>query len=142
MTEERRRQEINEAVRAGEKALVSLRAAQSKLDSARNWGIWDMLGGGLITSMIKHSRIDDASSCLESARTDLKIFQRELKDISDFSELGIDVGGFLSFADLFLDGIIADWMVQRKIDEAIKQVDSGIMRVESMISRLKARRGV
>ena len=101
-----------------------------------------MLGGGLITSMIKHSRIDDASSCLESARTDLKIFQRELKDISDFSELGIDVGGFLSFADLFLDGIIADWMVQRKIDEAIKQVDSGIMRVESMISRLKARRGV
>lgn len=52
------------------------------------------------------------------------------------------MGGFLSFADLFLDGIIADWMVQRKIDEAIKQVDSGIMRVESMISRLKARRGV
>ncbi len=142
MTEERRRQEINEAVRAGEKALVSLRAAQSKLASARNWGIWDMLGGGLITSMIKHSRIDDASSYLESARMDLKIFQRELKDISDFSELGIDVGGFLSFADLFLDGIIADWMVQRKIDEAIKQVDSGIMRVESMVSRLKAQRGV
>lgn len=142
MTEERRRQEINEAVRAGEKALVSLRAAQSKLVSARNWGIWDILGGGLITSMVKHSRIDDASSYLESARMDLKVFQRELKDISDFSELGIDVGGFLSFADLFLDGIIADWMVQRKIDEAIRQVDNGIMRVESMISSLKAPRGV
>ena len=138
MTEERRRQEINEAVRAGEKTLVSLRAAQSKLASARNWGIWDMLGGGLITSMIKHSRIDDASSYLESARTDLKIFQRELKDISDFSELWSDVGGFLSFADLLLDVIISDWIVQVYIGEAIKPVDSEISRVGSIIIRLRA----
>ena len=40
------RQEISEAIRAGERALSSLRAAQDKLGSARNWGIFDMLGGG------------------------------------------------------------------------------------------------
>ena len=34
MTEARRRQEIEEAVRAGEKALSSLRAARSMLESA------------------------------------------------------------------------------------------------------------
>lgn len=142
MTEARRRQEIEEAVRAGEKALISLRAARSQLESARKWGVWDMIGGGLISSMIKHSRIDDASAYLESAKMDLKIFQRELKDISDFSELGIDIGGVLSFSDLFLDGIVADWMVQRKIDEARRQVDGGIVKVELLVGKLKAQKEV
>lgn len=141
MTEERRRQEIEEAIRAGNKALLSLYSARDRLVSARGWGIWDMLGGGLVASLVKHSKIDEASSYLESARTDLKIFQRELKDIPDFSDLGIDIGGFLSFADLFLDGIIADYMVQRKIDDAKRQVEEGIRKVESLLGNLKSQRG-
>ena len=142
MTQERRTQEIKEAVRAGEKALISLGEAKRQLESARNWGIWDMIGGGLISSMIKHSRLDDASACLENAKMDLKIFHKELKDISDLSQMGIDIGGFLSFADIFLDGIVADWMVQRKIDEARDQVDRVIRRVESLVRELKAEKGV
>ncbi len=142
MTQDRRTQEIKEAVRAGEKALISLGDATRQLESARNWGIWDMIGGGLISSMIKHSRLNDASSCLEKAQMDLKIFRKELKDISDLSQMGIDIGGFLSFADIFLDGIVADWMVQRKIDEAREQVDRVIMRVESLVRELKAEKGV
>lgn len=110
MTEDRRRQEIEEAIRAGEKALISLYSAWDRLVSAHGWGIWDMIGGGFVTSLVKHTKIDEASSYLESAKMDLKIFQRELRDIPDFSGLGIDIGGFLSFADLFLDGIIADYI--------------------------------
>lgn len=57
--------EINEAIVAGERALNSLYHAQDKLNSAKGWGLLDLLGGGFITGMIKHSRIDDASvSCL------------------------------------------------------------------------------
>ena len=51
------RREINEAVVAGERALGSLRTAKSKLDSARAWGIYDMLGGGFLSSMIKHGQL-------------------------------------------------------------------------------------
>ena len=40
--------EIDEAIRAGEQALDSLREAKNQLNSARNWGIYDMIGGGLI----------------------------------------------------------------------------------------------
>ena len=39
-------QEIREAQYAGQRALASLHMAEEKLGSARNWGIWDMLGGG------------------------------------------------------------------------------------------------
>jgi hypothetical protein len=55
------RREINEAVVAGERTLESLRTVKSKLDSARAWGIYDMLGGGFLSSMIKHGQIGKAN---------------------------------------------------------------------------------
>ena len=76
MTDKIRRQEIDEAIRAGDKALISLRLAQEKLSSAKNWGILDILGGGLITNMVKHSKINDASSYLREAKDSLRVFQR------------------------------------------------------------------
>ena len=48
--------EKREAMEAGNRALHSLREAQANLDSARNWGLWDMFGGGTITSLIKALR--------------------------------------------------------------------------------------
>ena len=34
--------EKREAIVAGQRALNSLRAAQNELNSAKNWGLWDM----------------------------------------------------------------------------------------------------
>ena len=48
--------ERNEAILAGERALDSLRAARDELNSAGNWGIVDLLGGGLISGLVKHSK--------------------------------------------------------------------------------------
>jgi len=138
MTEEARRREIREAINAGERALISLKSARDKLSSAKSWGIWDIIGGGLITNVVKHSRINEASSYLENAKMDLKIFQRELRDITDFSSLGIEIGGFLSFADFVLDGFLADCMVQSKISDALRQVEGAIDRVESLLRQLKS----
>lgn len=140
MTDEIRRKEIVEAIRAGDKALISLRLAQEKLSSAKNWGILDILGGGLITNMVKHSKINDASSYLKEAKDNLRVFQRELKDIPDFTALEIDIGSFLSFADFFFDGLIADYMVQTKISDAKDKIDEAIIRVESLLRELKAYR--
>ena len=81
MTDELMRREMMEAIQAGERALNSLKTAQSQLRSAGNWGIFDMFGGGLFSSAVKHSKINDASRCVENAKRDLQIFQRELKDV-------------------------------------------------------------
>jgi len=140
MTDKIRRQEIDEAIRAGDKALISLRLAQEKLSSAKNWGILDIFGGGLITNMVKHSKINDASSYLREAKDSLRVFQRELKDIPDFTALEIDIGSFLSFADFFFDGFIADYMVQTKISDAKDKINEAIIRVESLLRELKAYR--
>ena len=40
---------------------------QDKLKSARGWGMIDLFGGGLLTDMVKHSKMNDASRCMEDA---------------------------------------------------------------------------
>lgn len=66
MTNEMR--EINEAIQAGERALTSLRKAEEKLTSAGNWGLWDIFGGGLISGIAKHNKMNEASSYMEEAK--------------------------------------------------------------------------
>lgn len=138
MSNELMRKEVREAVQAGERALQSLYAAREQLNSAKNWGLFDIFGGGFFSSMIKHSKLDGASASLEEARYHLQIFQRELSDVCIPQELHINVNGFLSFADFFLDGLIADYLVQSRINDAREQVDDAIERVEMLLGDLKS----
>lgn len=129
--------EIREAIYAGEQALKSLELAQAKLNSARNWGFADLLGGGFIVDMIKHSKMNDAIRLMEQAKRDLHTFQRELRDVNAYANLSLDIGGFLSFADFFFDGIVADYLVQSRIANAREQVNDAIYMVKNILTRLK-----
>lgn len=128
--------EIEQAQRAGQRALESLYEVQDSLGTARNWGIFDLLGGGLLTDMMKHSRIREASLRMEEAREYLLEFQRELKDVELPLDLRMEVGGFLSFADFFFDGVIADYLVQSRIGEAREQVEDAIFQVNRLLEQL------
>ena len=125
--------EIREARAAGIRALNSLRQAQKHLDSARSWGIFDMLGGGMISSLVKHSKMDDARRCVEQAQHDLRAFCRELEDV-DLPDVRID--DLLTFADFFFDGFLADFLVQRRINEARAQIEQVCRQVEDVLYRL------
>ena len=74
---------------------------------------------------------------MEVAKTDLKRLQRELKDVNIPLDLRMEVGSFLSFADFFFDGFVADYLVQSKISEAKEQVSDAIIRVEKILNELK-----
>ena len=137
MSNEIMRREMKEALDAGERALSSLRKAQGKLNSAGNWGLLDMFGGGLFSTIMKRSKMDDAQQLMEAAKSDLKRFQRELKDVNIPLDLRMEVGSFLSFADFFFDGFVADYLVQSKISEAKEQVSDAIIRVEQILNELR-----
>ena len=137
MSNELMNQEIREAIDAGERALISLRAAQDKLNSARNWGIFDMIGGSFFSSLMKRSQIDGASEYMAQAQLDLRRLQKELRDIQVPMDLKIEVSDFLSFADVFFDNLLVDWMVQNKSAEARGQVEDAIFRVESILMDLR-----
>lgn len=133
-----RQREINEAIQAGNQALRSLRQAKECLNSAGNWGILDLMGGGLISTFVKHSKMKDADDLIQQARSDLRYFSRELTDVDSVPEFHIETGDFLSFADYFFDGLIADWLVQSRINDAKRQVEHAIQRVEEILWRLRS----
>ncbi|MBO4409893.1 MAG: hypothetical protein J5775_03980 [Spirochaetales bacterium] len=127
--------ERQEAIYAGERALDSLTAAQNELRKARNWGFYDLLGGGFFSSLIKHSKIDNARSCIERAKYDLQVFNRELRDVS--CDLNVDIGELLTFFDL-MDSFFADLLVQSRIADASRRIEDAIYKVRDILRRLNA----
>jgi hypothetical protein len=128
--------EKREAIDAGYRALQSLNNAKAELNSARNWGLVDLFDGGTLTGLFKYSKMNNAQRYMEQAKYDLSSFGKELNDVNMVCDLNLDVGGFLSFADFFFDGVVADWLVQDRINEARRQVDDAIWRVQEIINRL------
>ncbi|MBU5424857.1 hypothetical protein KQI41_00425 [Tissierella pigra] len=128
--------EVKEAINAGKNASGALSQMMEPLDSARNWGIWDMLGGGFFTDMVKHSKIDDANKMSYDVQQCLKRFQKELNDVNEFTDITVDIGSFATFADFFFDGLFADWFVQSKINESISNLDNANTKVGDIIEDL------
>lgn len=128
--------ELREAISAGERALISLRAAQDQLRRAGNWGVADLLGGGMLTTFFKHQRLGEAERSLQAAQNDLRRFERELRDVG---REGLDISDFWAFADYFFDGVLADLMVQSKIRQAQERLNAAILRVETLVRQLRSR---
>ena len=103
-----------------------------KLGRAQGWGTWDMLGGGLISDLAKHSNLDEAQAGAEYLQTLLSRFRTELADVRISAQTGqVNVEGFLRFADYFFDGLIADWTVLSRIHksrESVSRSASGVRR--------------
>ena len=134
-------QEIREAIQAADSALFHLRNAQQKLRSARNWGIYDLLGGGFFSTLIKHSKMDRARDEVEAARNAVCRFSRELSDVAGSARFEMDTDDFLAFADYFFDGFLADYMVQSRIGRAREQIDSAIFRISRIRDQLSSQLG-
>jgi vacuolar-type H+-ATPase subunit I/STV1 len=129
--------EIKEAITAGDSVLKSLYDAQDSLSSAGNWGTFDMLGGGLIASAVKHSRINDSKGFIHDAQSKMRRFQKELKDIEMRIKVQFETGGMLKFADFFFDGLIVDWVVQGRIRDSEAQTKQQTKRISSIMGKLR-----
>lgn len=129
--------EINEAIHAGEKTNSSLETMKEHLNTAKGWGMWDMLGGGLISNIAKHSAIEKANQIAHSTQINLKSFQKELSDVNNFTEISVDLSNFATFADFFFDGFFVDWFVQSKINNSISNVDNAYNEINDILIKLK-----
>lgn len=136
-----RAREIDEAIAAGHRALDALEDAADSLDSAQRWGIVDILGGGLVTSVIKHSRLGDANHALAEARAELAAFARELDDVRGLPGLDASVNKWNAFFDIAMDNALADILVQKELSDAADRVDEAIRVVREAVRRLEAERG-
>lgn len=130
------KKEIQEAILAAEKTLEYLTIAEGELKSAKNWGFFDMAGGGFVTTMFKRGKMDHAETALTNARDSMKNLRKELADVDEVVGIDLEIDGFISFADFFFDNVFVDWMVQSKINKALTQVREGIRTLEEVRSEL------
>ena len=130
------KKEVREAIQAGEAALESMEMARKELGSARNWGLFDIFGGGMLSTFVKHSKMDDASYYMEEAKRSIAVFERELKDVSLSADFSIEVGSFMRFVDIFMDNVFVDFMVQSQINDAITSLDQVSDQIKSILEKL------
>ena len=116
------KQELQEAVDAGSAAVACADQILSELDSAEDWGTWDLIGGGLITDLVKHGHLDEAQAAVENLQTQLRRFKTELADVTIDADIQVSIDGFLRVADYFFDGLFADWAVLDQIHQSQEQV--------------------
>ena len=133
--------ELTEAIEAAEVAGAWLHEADSMLSKAADWGTWDMFGGGMLSSMAKRGRMQDARTSLHHAATALQALDTELADVAadvrDAPQL--DTGGLTGMMDVVLDNIITDWFVQGRIRDArtaVHQVGHQVAGIATQLAQL------
>ena len=130
--------ELDEAISAGRTAEYIAEDILQSLSSAEGWGTWDMIGGGLITDLTKHSHLDDAQEQVGRLQRALSKFKTELADVEIIADMKVNVDGFLRFADVFFDGLFSAWSVMNQIKDAQGQVKDVKNQISSLLYKLNA----
>jgi len=111
--------EIGQAVDAARRAGATAMEMDGQLESADNWGTYDVwVKGGIISHMAKYDHIDTANAMMNQLTSQLRDLRRELADIrmsADFS-LNAYSSGSRAF-DFFFDNIFTDLSVRDRIRE-------------------------
>ena len=114
--------EINDVQKIIDEILSLIDEAETKFNKARNWGFFDILGGGFITDLIKHSNLGAASNIMNQINYLLHDLQRELKEVVIPTDFSMNTASFSTFADFVFDGILADVYMQSKIMTSMEQI--------------------
>jgi hypothetical protein len=135
--------EIDEAISAAHDAVQALWVATERLGSAGSWSTYDTwFGGGVIGSIVKHDRLDQAQQAASYAESRLAVLRSELADVGVGRELAseLSLDRTTRFVDIWFDNIITDLAVGHRISRAKETVGSAGRAVNSIAQRLHDRR--
>ena len=126
--------ELYEATVAVSSASEEVRLAETRLSSAKDWGTYDtFFGGGMISSVVKHDRIDDAKSALGRVSAALERAHAELADVrlSLANPALARTDDWRTF-DVWFDNFWSDWATQSRISDSL----DGVRRLRADLGRM------
>lgn len=132
--------EITEAISAGSEAKIALRRALKSLKGAKDYSTWDtFLGGGLIATSLKHSKLDESEEAIHAAQRSLQRFHTELLDIRQIKADNLSVGrdSFVTFADYVFDDIFSAWSTHSKISNSIDRINQTLSDLADISNQLQ-----
>lgn len=135
----REKKEVEEAEHAGRELLRAASSAKDFLEGAKNWGIFDIAGGDMISSIAKHNKINEAESQFRRISSLISRFNKELGDVSLD---GLTFSTTTMAFDIFFDNIFTDFSVQNKINNSLDKVRDLIRKVESILRTLNGQKDI
>ena len=117
--------------------LFQLEGAIGHLEDAEGWGTWDVFGGGLVSDMMKYSRLDDAQQQLTGVASALRRYRAELEDVARTVEFNVKPDDFTQTMDIWFDNIFTDLAVLDRIRQSRDQMLDLKNRVRSIQEGLK-----
>jgi hypothetical protein len=132
--------EIDEALEVGERTRRALGKALDKLQSAKNWGTFDMWSrNSMLSSIQKHRRIDEANTYLSQANAYLRRFKEECKDIKlDVKANHLFMNSTDYTFDVFFDNIFTDYRILEEIRSAYTSCEQSIYRLKTQMKDINA----
>lgn len=133
-----RLKELKEAKAAANQVIIKIDAGLNQLESASSWGILDILGGGLFSSLVKRNKIGEANHSLDEISSSLKAFNKELSDVNISLPDAIPDRLSDELFDLVFDNIFTDIRVQGEIKDnlvALKELRHAIVEISDKLDR-------
>ena len=134
--------EVAEALVAATAARDALAAVQASLDSASGWSTYDtFFGGGALSSVIKHSRLDEAARQAAHADRALLALRTELADVGGVASTApqLVIDGLTRFVDVWFDNVFTDFAVRGRIKQAQENVGYSTRAVRQVARQLGQR---
>ncbi|MEM9917287.1 MAG: hypothetical protein AAF990_04285 [Bacteroidota bacterium] len=122
------KRELYEVLISGKRAEQTMTKVKRKLNEVMQWGEWvqEQHPYWLDSSAKKHPTIDEVQQLIYKLRQELELFQDELEDIFKFGNFpyASKYNGLQHFADIYIDNLLTDWVVHRKITDTLQVVHS------------------
>lgn len=96
--------------------------ALEKIDSARNWGLYDIFAGGMISSMVKRGRMKESNQLMEEIERTLQRLQKEYGDINLELPEQLNLDFASEMFDVWFDNIFTDLSVQSNLKKRREQL--------------------
>ena len=130
--------EVKEAKVAGRACLIILEKITKQLNEVYEWGTMNTLKNEKVKRRPRHW-VNRATKNAYKAKTLLQKFETELRDISDHYELSYqdEMTSIHLFLELFVDNLIVDWVIQKRINHTLHGVESVHDRVSMVLMLLK-----
>lgn len=126
--------EIEESIGVGKALYQEVGYTKEILQSAKNWGTLDLLGGDFISSMAKHQKIDEAQRQFERVSNLLASFNKELEDINIPS---LNFSTTTKTFDIFFDNIFTDISVNSQISKSYDEICKLEININVILMNLK-----
>lgn len=127
---------IAELCNAYDTVLDCLWNAHEKMMLAYRLSISDVGSDKRSISILKHACLLEAEPFINEARSILEEIESQVQDTISIQNTQLNLGKWITFHDVYGDGFLTDWMVQKRIKEMTQAVETACKEIQNLRAKL------